>query len=115
MILSTQVDGVDVHASVIRPVVCQGNQQLGSDLVSGLDNLVEAGHVDGGGAVGVEPLEDHLGRTSAFTTILWKTTRDICAVLVVESPGAEDGETCLLGGGQPLFDIGLVLIVVSIY
>lgn len=46
MILSAKVDRVDIHATVVRPVVSEGDDELDADLGSSIDYLIEFGNVD---------------------------------------------------------------------
>jgi hypothetical protein len=57
----------------------------------------------------MEPLEDHLSLTSALTAVVGQAAGNVGAVLVIESPGSEDGESSILGGRQSLFNVLLVL------
>lgn len=42
MILASKVDGVNIHASVIRPIIGQSHDELQSQIFSGLNDLVES-------------------------------------------------------------------------
>jgi len=70
MILSTKVDRVDIHASIISPVVSECNHQFDPGIGRRVDNLVEGFHIDGRLAV-CPALEDNFGTPSTFTTVLW--------------------------------------------
>ncbi len=54
-------------------------------------------------------LEYDLGGASALAAVVWQAARDVGAVLLVETPGAEDGEPGLLGRSQALLNVCLVL------
>jgi hypothetical protein len=109
VVLAAKVDGVHIHTAVISPVVGQSHDELDANFLSGLDNLVEAADVNGGRSIGVEPLEDNLGRPGALAAILGQATRDVGAVLVIEPPSAENREAGLLGRFQALLNVLLVL------
>lgn len=109
MVLPPEVDSVDIHAAIVGPVVGQGNDKLDVRLERSVDHLVKGGQVDGRSAVLVEPLKhDVVGLAG---TVVGQSVLDIGAVLVVEAPGPKDCQASGLCGGQPLFDVGLVLDV----
>lgn len=70
VVLSAEVDGVDVHASIVGPVVGQSDDQLHADFAGGVDDFVKSLHIDGGLAVG-PALEDDFGSSSSFAAVLW--------------------------------------------
>ena len=109
MVLPAEIHRVDVHASVVCPIIGQGNYKFGPDFRRSIDNLVERLHVDGRRAIGVEPLKDHLGAARSLTTVVGEPIGHVCRVLVVEAPCSEHGEPGLLGGRQALLDVGLRL------
>lgn len=109
MVLAAEVDRVHVHATVVSPVVRQGDDQLHSDVSSRIDHLVEALNVDRGHAV-LPKLHDNLGRARALAAVLREALGIVGGVLVVEAPGAEDLQAGLLGGGEALLDVGLVAV-----
>ena len=108
MVLSPEINGVDVHAAVVGPVVGQRDNELGADLLRGVDNLVEGSQIDDGGAVSLEPLKHNLGRFAG--AVLGQPVGRVGAVLVIEAPRPEDGQPGIPGGCQPLFDVCLVLV-----
>lgn len=69
MVLSTQVESVDVHASVVRPVVSKGHDELDANLCGSFDHLVKRADINGGSAVG-KPLEDHISSAGTLTSVL---------------------------------------------
>jgi len=104
----SEVNSVDVHAAIVGPVVGQGNDELDVRLESRVDNLVKRSQVDGRSAIFVEPLKhDVVGLAGA---IVGQSVLDVGAVLVVEAPRPKNCQSSGLGGCQPLFDVGLVLI-----
>lgn len=108
MVLAAKVDSVDIHTTVVGPIVGQGNNQFTTHFLRSIDDLVERSQVDGGSAV--RPgLEDDIGGSCTFVAVFRETAGDVGCIFVVEAPGAKDGETCLLASGESQFDIGLVL------
>ena len=105
MVLPAEVDRVHVHAPVVGPVVGQGDEELGAHLGGSVDDLVKGRDVDVGGAVGIPPLEDHVGRAGTLIAVIRQAVGHASAVLVVEAPSSKDGETGLFGCGQALFDV----------
>jgi hypothetical protein len=89
MVLSTKIDGVDIHASIVGPVVGKGNNEFNASLACGIDNFVKSLDVYSRLAIG-PALEDDFGASSALTTVLWETFRDVCDILVVETPCSEN-------------------------
>jgi hypothetical protein len=108
MIPSTQIHGVNVHSTVVGPVVRQGNNELDSDLVGSGDHLVEWLDIDSRLPI-IPPLENNWCATRAFASVLWQTSRDCRHVSIVETPCAEDLETGSFGSCHSEFDVGLVL------
>jgi hypothetical protein len=115
VVFAAKVDRVHIHAAVVSPVVGQSNDELDANFISSLDNLVEAADVNGGRSVGVEPLEHNFGSPSALTTIVGQATRDVGAILVIETPSAENREPSLLGRFQAFLNVVLVLIRCQLY
>ena len=113
MVHPAEVDRVDVHTAVVGPVVGEGDEKLGSDLGGGVDDLVKGREIDVGCSIGVPPLEHHLRGACALVSIVGQATGNPSAVLVVEAPGPEDAQAGVLGGGETLFDICLILELVS--
>lgn len=108
MVLAPKVDGVHVHAAVIGPVVRQSHNELDVRVQGCVDHLVETRNIDGWLAI-IPQLEDNLRGSGAFATVSRKSLRVVRGVLVIEAPGPEDIEPCVLGGSEPLLNIGLVL------
>ena len=108
VVLAAEVDGVHVHAAIVSPVVSQGDDELHAGLGGGVDDLVEGLDVHSRLAV-VPLLEDDLGGAGTLVAVLGKALGVVRGVLVVEAPGAEDLEAGVLGGGEALLDIGLML------
>lgn len=69
MVLSTQVDGVYIHASIIGPVVCEGNDQLYARVLRSCNHLVERLQIDGLRPI-VPKLEHDVGFSRTFTSII---------------------------------------------
>lgn len=110
VVFSAEVHGVHVHAPVISPVVGERDQKLDTSLFGSLDNFVKAGQVNGGGAIGIPPLEDDLRWTSTFPSVLRKAIGNVRLVFVIETPCPEHRETGILGSRQPVFDVLLILL-----
>lgn len=98
MVLSTKIDSVDIHASIIGPVVCESHNELDAGLARGIDNFVESRDINRRLAI-LPALENDWSASSTFTAVLWKSSRIICDVLVIETPRSEDIQTSLLRGG----------------
>lgn len=96
MVLASEVDGVDVHSTVVSPVVGQGNNELDAGVGGAIHHPVKLSHVDSRHAV-VPPLKDRLSRTSALAAILRKSVGVEGDVLIVEAPCAEDAKACIVG------------------
>ena len=112
MVLPAKVDRVNIHASIISPVVRERDHQFDSGFGCSVDNLVKGFYVDRRLAV-CPALEDDFSATGAFPTVLWKAFWDVCDILLVESPCTEDIQTSFLCGGQAQLDVCLVLSSVS--
>jgi len=69
VILSPQVDSVNVHPSVVSPVVRQRDNQLDADFRRRVDDFVETCDVDRRLAAR-PPLEDNFRGPSAFAAVL---------------------------------------------
>ena len=108
MILAAQVHGVDVHAAVVGPIVDKRDDQLHSRLLCRVDHLVKWLQVDGGCAVR-PPLEDDVGGTSPFASIVRHATVGGGGVLVIETPGTKDLQARALCGRESQLNVGLVL------
>jgi hypothetical protein len=106
VVASAVVDGVDVHAAVVGPVVGEGEDELDAGGLGGLDDVLEDAQVNGDGAVGLEPLEDSVVGTSV---VPGEAAGDVGAILVVEGPGTHDLETGADGGVGAGDDILLVV------
>lgn len=108
VILAAQVHRVDVHAAVVSPIVDEGDDQLDSRLLRRVDHLVKRLQVDGGRAVR-PPLEDDVGGTGPFASIVRQATVDKGGVPVIESPGAKYFQARPLCRREAQLDVGLVL------
>lgn len=108
MVFPAKVDRVNVHASVISPVVGECHYQFDSGLGRGVHDFVKSCHVNRRLAV-CPTLEDDFSATCAFTTVLWKSFWNVSDILLVEAPSTEDIQASLLCGGQAQLDICLVL------
>lgn len=104
MVLATEISGVDVHTTIVCPVVGQSNNELHPGLLSSSNDLVEWLQVDLLSTV-VEILHDIVGSTCALTAILRESTSDGGAILVVETPGAEDLQSGLLCSSETSLDV----------
>lgn len=113
MVLPAEVDSVHVHAAIISPVVGQGHNEFHVGLGRGVHYLVEWLHVNSWLAI-LPKLEYDLRRAGALATVLRETLGVVSGVLVVEAPGAENLEAGVLGSGEALFDIVLVLLEMSV-
>jgi hypothetical protein len=107
VILPPQVDSVDIHASVVGPVVRQRNYQLHADFRRRVDDFVEACDVDRRFAIGAPALEDNFRGPGAFAAVLRQAGRVVSSILFVESPRAEHFEAGFFGGGEAEFGVGL--------
>lgn len=108
MVFSPKVDRVNVHASIIGPVVRECHYQFDPGLGCGVDNFVKGRHINCRLAV-CPALEDDISAAGTFSTVLWKPFWDVCDILVVEAPSTEDVQASFLCGGQTQFDVCLVL------
>ena len=108
VVCSAKVDRVNVHASVVGPVVRECYYQFDSGLGCGVHNFVKGCHIDRRLAV-CPALEDDLSTSGAFSTILWKSFWDVSDIPVIKTPGTEDIQASLLCGGQAELDVCLVL------
>lgn len=70
MVLPAKIDGKNVHASIVGPVIGEGDNELNIGFSSGVNHLVELGDVDGGCAI-FPPLENGVGCARAFAAVLW--------------------------------------------
>jgi hypothetical protein len=108
VVFSTKVDRINVHASVVGPVVRECHYQFDSCLGCGVDNFVKGCHIDRRLAV-CPALEDDLSASGAFSTVLWKSFWDVCDIFIVEAPSTEDIQAGLLCRGQAELDVCLIL------
>lgn len=108
VVFSTKVDRVNVHASIIGPVIRECHYQFDPGLACGIDDFVKGRHINRRLAV-CPALEDDFSPTSTLSTVLWESFRDVCDILVIEAPGTEDVQASLLCGGQTQLDVRLVL------
>lgn len=104
MVLAAEVDGIHVHATVVRPVVRQGHNQLYAGLRGPVYHLIEGLDVDCGLAI-LPHLEVNLSLAGALAAVLGETLRVVGGVLVVETPGAEDAQAGILSRGEALLDV----------
>ena len=93
MILATKINGVHIHTTIVGPIVGQRYNQLASDLRCCVDDFIEGCYIDGGFTIRPS-LEDDFGGPGTFSSILRQSASDICCILVVETPSAEDRKTC---------------------
>lgn len=104
MVLATKVGSVDIHTTVIRPVVGQGYDELDAHLRRSIDDLVEGRKIDSRLAV-LEALEDNVSVPSTFVPVPRKAVWIVGDVLVVKAPSAKDGQAGIFGGLQPDLDV----------
>lgn len=70
MVLASKVDGVDVHASVVGPVVGECDDELDADFAGRVDDFVEGLNVYRG--LAVRPaLENDFSPAGTFAAVLW--------------------------------------------
>ena len=99
VVFSTKVNSVDVHASIIGPVVREGHYQFDSGLGCGVDNFVKGRHINR--RLAVRPaLKDDFSATSTFPAVLWKSFWDVCDILVVKAPSTENVQASFFRSGQ---------------
>ena len=112
MILATKVNGVHIHTTIVGPIVGQRHNQLAADLRCCIDDFVERCYIDGRFTI-YPSLEDDFSGPGTFSSVLRQSASDICCILVVEAPSAEDGKTCFSASRETKLDICLVLCRVS--
>jgi hypothetical protein len=112
MVFSAELNSVNVHTTIVGPVVCQSNEEFNIGLLSSRDYFVEGCEVDLGLAI-VPPLQNVWTGTSAFTTVLWETTGDCCAISIIEAPSTHHIQSSFLGSREAFLDIGSKLSHVS--
>ena len=110
MVLSPQVDSVNIHAAIIGPVVRQRNDQFHTGFRRCVDDFVETADVDRRFPVRPPALEDDFCATGSFAAVLGQTGWVVGGVLVVEAPGAENVEAGFLCGGETELDVCLVVV-----
>jgi hypothetical protein len=107
VVSATVVNGVDVHATVISPVVGQGEDQLQTGVLSGSNNHLEDAEVNVDGAIRVECLNDGLLGSAA---VLGEPASDGGCVLVMEGPCTDNSETSVESGESASLNIGIMVI-----
>jgi hypothetical protein len=112
VILSTKLDSVYIHPTVVGPVVRKSHEEFNPCLLCCSDHFVEGCKVDLGIAV-IPPLHDVWARTRTFAAVLWKATGYGSSIAVVEAPSAHDIESSFLCSSETLLDIGWELAAVS--
>jgi hypothetical protein len=76
MVFPTEIDSVDIHASVVGPIIRECDDQFDAGLACSIDDFIESLDVDC--RLAVRPaLEDDFSASSTFTAVLWKTFRDV--------------------------------------
>jgi hypothetical protein len=108
MVSATKIDSVNIHASIVGPVVCKSDNELDTSFARSIDNFVKSLDVNSRLAVG-PALEDDFGASGALPAVLWETFRNVCDVLVVETPCSENVQAGLFRCSQAQLNIGLVL------
>lgn len=98
MVSAAQIDSVDIHATVIGPVVGQSYKKLDASLLRSLHNFVETADVNDGSAVRIPSLKYDFSRTGPFSPILRQTIGIVCTVLIVKPPGTEYRKSSFLSG-----------------
>jgi len=106
VILPPQINSINIHPSIISPVVCQRDNELHADFRRRINDFVETRHVDRRLAV-LPALENDFCGARAFAAVLRQAGRVVGGVFVVEAPGAEDFEAGFFGGGEAELDVGL--------
>lgn len=98
VVLASKIDGVDVHASVVGPVVRECYDELDADFASRVDDFVEGLDVDR--RLSVRPaLENDFSPAGTFAAVLWQAFGDVCDVLIVEAPRAKHVQARIFGRG----------------
>jgi hypothetical protein len=110
VVLASQIDSIDIHAPIISPIIRQRDNQLHTNFRRGVDDFVESRNIYGRLTIRAPALEDNFCTAGAFATVLGQAGRVVGGVLVVETPGAEDLEASLFGGGEAEFDVCLVVV-----
>src|SRR5687768_5204702 len=109
VVLTAEVDGIHIHASVIGPVVCERNDELDASFSRSINNLVEWRDIDDRCSIGPD-LEGDL----IAAIVLRQARRIISSILVVEAPGTHHFESCLTGGRHAFDSVGIVLCGTSV-
>ena len=106
----TKIDGVDVHTTIVGPVVGEGHDQLDISLLSGLDNSIELLETSGSvvdGDTSILPFCEP--STGPVLKVLWQTVGVESGVSVVEAPCSHNLKANLSGSLQAGKVIGVVL------
>jgi hypothetical protein len=98
MILPPEVNRINVHPTIIRPIIRQSHNKLDPRLLRGTHNFIKRLEVNHRLPI-LPPLEDNLRRAGALTAVLRESALNVCHVFVVEAPCAEDVEAGVFGGG----------------
>lgn len=106
MVATAKIDSVNVHTTVISPVVGQSQNKLHVGRFSSLNNDIKLAQINLDSSISLEPLENSVLGTSV---VLGQATRRECPVVVMESPGTDNLETSILGSFQAEFDILVVV------
>jgi len=112
VILATKVNSVHIHTTIVGPIVGQRYNQLAADLRCCIDDFIEGCDIDRGFTI-CPSLEDDFSGPGTFGSILRQSASNICCILVVEAPSAEDRKTCFSASRETKLDICLVLCRVS--
>lgn len=97
VVLPTQVDGINIHTSVVGPIVCESDDQLDSCILCSGNHFIEWLQVDGLRPV-VPALEDDLSVPSPFASVIRQPAWNCRDVLVIETPSAEHFQAGISGG-----------------
>lgn len=111
MVLSTQIDCVDIHTTIIRPIIGQCHNELDASCRRTINDPVELRYINSGLAV-LPPLKHRFVRSRLTRAILWEAIRVMGDILIIESPCPEDAEACIIGDIQAGFDIILILFII---
>jgi hypothetical protein len=97
MILSPEIDGINIHSSIIGPIVRQRNNQLHADFRCRIDDFVKTGNIYRRLAI-LPALEYDFCGSSSFAAVLRQAGWVVGCILVVETPRAENFEAGFLCG-----------------
>src|SRR6478609_5737514 len=90
MVPAAKVDCIDIHTTIISPIVSQSQNEFHVGSLSSFNHNIKLAQINLDASVLLKELHDSVLSTS---TVLRQTTRDISPVVVVEGPGAHDFET----------------------